>query len=90
MPFLRRQKKSESGELRTFGSLDSHLENFEESGGHMKIAKNFKNFIRKRLIYKDQDPRDSILDFVSPPPRHLYMGVVNLLCNLMQDFWPGF
>ena len=77
-------------ELKTFGSLDSWLSLINENGSKLQNAKDFKNVIRERLILKNEKHSTSIIDKIPPPPLHLFMGVVNLLCEILINLWPDF
>ena len=76
-----------SGDLRTFGSIKQHYQNFVNAGSNMKKMMAFKNVIHSCLL--DYDDKELVLDVVPPPELHLLMGVVNKIVDLLIKVWPG-
>jgi len=52
--------------------------------------KEYKNVIKPRLVYLDDDPELYIEHIIPPPELHILMGVVDKLSVLLLTLWPAF
>ena len=80
----------ESGEKRTFGSIDSNYKKFVADGCRYKQMKEFKNCISPRILYLD-DPPETLVEHIIPPPElHLLIGIISMFVKILLSLWPGF
>ena len=84
------EKSINAGTLRTFGSLDIHLSEFQAAGEKKETAQLYKNVIRKRLIHLDEDPEVKAINKIPPSSLHIFMGFINVLSDLVFTLWPNF
>ena len=84
------EKSINAGTLRTFGSLDIHLSEFQAAGEKKETAQLYKNVIRKRLIHLNEDPEVKVINKIPPSSLHIFMGFFNVLNNLVFTLWPNF
>ena len=76
-----------SGELRTFGSLDTHYEAFRAAGSNSKKMSKFKNVINQCLV--EADPTELVGNVLPLPELHLLMGVGNHHHKILLKVWPA-
>lgn len=76
-----------SGDLRTFGSLDTHYEAYRAAGSNPKKMSKFKNVINQCLV--EADPTELVGNVLPLPELHLLMGVGNHHHKLLLKVWPA-
>ena len=80
----------EPGNSRTLGSLDFWYNQYASDGCPKSRMKEYKNVIKPRLVYLDDDPELYIEHIIPPPELHILMGVVYKLSVLLLTLWPAF
>ena len=81
---------TESGKLRSLGSLDYWYQEYAKTGFNKAKMQNFMNVINPRILYLEEDPDLLVQELVPPPELHLPIGVVSLLGGMIFDLWPEF
>ena len=74
-PYCTGSMTMESGEMRTFGSLAEHHDQFAANGSKPKDMQKLKNVIHPSIL--KGEPGCKVLPAVPPPELHLLMGAVN-------------
>ena len=78
---------SQSGSLRTLGSLVACYQEFAKSGGDIKKARSFGNVVHEPLLSGSENKL--ILELIPPMELHLLLGVVNHMYKAMTEVWPN-
>ena len=81
---------TESGKLRSLGSVDFWYQEYAKTGFNKAKMQNFLNVINPRILFLEEDPDLLVQELVPPPELHLLIGVVSLLGGMIFDLWPEF
>ena len=78
----------ESGEKRTFSSIDENYERYSADGHVSKNMQYYKNCIYPRLLYREEPGSTLVEDFVPLPELHLFIGIMTLFLKVLLNLWP--
>ncbi|XP_030767757.1 uncharacterized protein LOC115891445 [Sitophilus oryzae] len=70
------------GSFRTIKSITENTNLWQQSGGNITKAKDFKNCINIPLINGDEET--PVLKYIPPPELHLLLGVVQKLFDCLE------